>query len=552
MLLLALLNIAAAGLGPDDVVVVFNADDDAAVETATRYADARDLPLAQLCPVTGVDPTTRALPAEQATAQILTPLQDCIGALPDPTAIDAVVVVRGLPYRVDLPDGGFSVSLDAAIQIAGTVDTTTGALWLGEPQQRQGSLPIASVLNPVYVPGGVYSADMTASFGASGWYVTSPRLVRGEGVPGGYRADRAGTLSNLDYRELYIVSRLDGFDHDDARALIDRSVASDNSAPDAPIVCMRGAEGARGVRDAECEHAIRMLDAQGVAAEWVPEHAPGFEDKSVMALFTGAANLRSTIDQLDYAPGAVVENITSFGAGPRNFFCSEDGERCPESESQTSIARMIRAGATAAHGTVAEPLNNTFPNAGFLILYAQGYTLGEAFLYNQRFLYWQNLYLGDPLTAPYADRPVVNVEPESPVDGSIASAFTAEHPDGIARITVYVDGRPLAPDDDGSGRTWQDLSYAEGDRVEVLVVATAGPPAPAQVDGWPADDPVPFDPAVKGWTRAELTLSAPQPEPEPEAPEGCGCQAPITPTGPLALVALLPLLALRRAPRKTR
>lgn len=555
MTLLALLGSALAGLGPDDVVVAYNADDPEAVETALHYALARDLPEAQLCGLGGVESTRRTIPLDQAQELLIAPLQACIAALPDPSLIDAVVLVRGLPYRVDLPDGGFFVSLEAAIQVAGATRPSDGAPLLGMPQARQGSLPIASIQNPTYIQGALYSSDMPASFGPSAWYATSPRIVRGEGELGPFTADQDFLYTSWDFgRALYIVSRLDGFDHTDARALVDRSVTSDESFPKATFLCMRGSEGARGVRDAECEHALRMLDLAGFDTEWVPAFDGNLSDREVIAYFTGTANLRGAIDGLTYAPGAVVENITSFGANPGNFFCSDDGERCPQNESQTSIARMVRAGATAAHGTVAEPLNNVFPNAGFLLLYAHGYTLGEAALYNQRFLYWQNLWLGDPLAAPFAERPAVTLHDGAPVNGGLDRAIGVEHPDGIGEVVVFVDGEPVRgrlPPGSGSWPTFEELGYLPNDQVELLVVAQAGVSDPLVVPGWPAVEPVPLHPAPKGWMRGVITvgdyeLDLPEPEPDPEPdPRGCGCAS-----GPMSgaawLLALLPLLALRR------
>ena len=76
------------------------------------------------------------------------------------------------------------------------------------------------------------------------------------------------------------------------------------------------------------------------------------------------------------------------------------------------------------HGTVAEPLNSCFPNAGSLLLYVSEYNLGESFFFNQPFLYWQNLYLGDPLASPYATRPTVTIT-EQPTEGTLH--IQAEH-----------------------------------------------------------------------------------------------------------------------------
>ena len=161
---------------------------------------------------------------------------------------------------------------------------------------------------------------------------------------------------------------------------------------------MEGADSARAARDPECEYATRMLSAAGFNAEYLGPHDSALSGRTVGAYLTGAANLRGAIDGLEYAPGALTDNITSYGALPRNWFCDVTGESCPENEAQTAIARFVRAGATGAQGTVAEPYNFAFPNAGLLLLYTFGYNLGESYLFNQKYLYWMNTVVGDPLT----------------------------------------------------------------------------------------------------------------------------------------------------------
>ena len=171
---------------------------------------------------------------------------------------------------------------------------------------------------------------------------------------------------------------------------------------------------ARGARDPECEFLTRQLAQDGLPARWLSPFDGQLANQEVAALFTGTTSLQDGIDENIWVPGAVACNLTSYGAVPANFHCSADGLTCPENESQTSIARFVRAGATAAHGTAAEPLNNTFPNAGALLLYSAGYNLAESFLFSQRYLYWQNVLLGDPLVTPYATRPQVSVPAEAP------------------------------------------------------------------------------------------------------------------------------------------
>ena len=538
-MLLLLAGLAQAGLGPDDVIVLYNADDPEALATAQHYADARDIPSEQLCAITGVDPAAREVAFADFDSQIRTPFEACRDALPYPDDIDAIVIVRGLPYRVKLPQ--FYASLEATLQVGRAVDGN-GVEVAGQGQVKSGTYTAASVFNPAFVAGGQYAADTTYSYGPNGNYMTAPRIVRGENVPGPFRrTDRHANARDFT-GELYVVSRLDGFDHDDARALVDRSLLSDAGASDDPLMCMHGADSARGVRDGECRFALLKLDEAGINTTWLDAFDDALSGHTVMAYWTGAANLKGSIDGVTYAPGAVTANLTSFGAAPSNFFCNEGGEACPASESQTSIARFVRAGASAAHGTVAEPLNNTFPNAGMLILYGRGYTLGEAALYNQQYLYWQNLWLGDPLMAPYAERPEITIPAEHPADQPLPTLAT--HPDGVAWLTIYADGDKVwddAPPAEGTLPVGL-LGLAEGDTVELTIIATAAPPAPDTWDGWPAT--VQLDPGTKGWRSETFTVI-------PGAVEetGCGgCSSAGGHAGWMLGLLVLPWVGRRRSP----
>ena len=80
-MLLLLAGLAQAGLGPDDVIVLYNADDPEALATAQHYADARDIPSEQLCAITGVDPAAREVAFADFDSQIRTPFEACRDAL---------------------------------------------------------------------------------------------------------------------------------------------------------------------------------------------------------------------------------------------------------------------------------------------------------------------------------------------------------------------------------------------------------------------------------------------------------------------------------------
>jgi hypothetical protein len=214
-------------------------------------------------------------------------------------------------------------------------------------------------------------------------------------------------------------------------------------------------------------------------------------------------------------PGAISCNLTSNAGSPPNYFCDPDGD-CPpfddasgqSSELQSSVARLIRHGVTGAHATVAEPFSHTFPGAGTLLLYTLGYNLAESFFFTQPYLHWQNTYFGDPLTTPYAERPVVTLGETSPVS-SQRLAVTATHSDGIARIRVYVDGirraDVLDTGDAPSVTIEVSLSGLPNGPHEVLAVAYATN-ALVERPSWPEPLQRPR-PDVRGWTCGTLELT---------------------------------------------
>ena len=112
---LLLPQLAMGGGGPANTLVLFQAGDDASETTAAYYAEARQLPPGHQCPVSGLEAGVLAIPFEDYEAHVLTALDACLDALPQPDEIDVLVLTRGLPYRVDL--SAYSTSLSAILQI---------------------------------------------------------------------------------------------------------------------------------------------------------------------------------------------------------------------------------------------------------------------------------------------------------------------------------------------------------------------------------------------------------------------------------------------------
>ena len=497
---LTLAGTARAGGGPLAVVVLYNADVSAAVRVAELYRDTRQIPSRQLCGVSGLKESDATIDVSTFKTKIQAPLDNCIGALPHPERVDYVVLVRGLPYAVTLPTYG--VALQAAIQVRHAKRASDGAELAGLGQPGNDS---ASVANPLYPMGSAPGSDYTIDNPFKSWYSAASRVTRAIDQPRAFHARNAPAMDGWAWaNNLVIVSSLDGFDYTDATELVVRGSKSDGTFPKADLLCMKGADDARGARDPECEYTTRMLAAAGLGGAWVPTFDGKLSGRTLAGYMTGAADLREAIAGNTYVPGAIACNLTSFGAAIPNFACAADGGACPANENQTSFARFVRAGATGAHGTVLEPKNNVFPNAGTLLHYTFGYSMGESFLFNQRYLYWQSIYLGDPLAAPYAERPTVTLDvPREAPEGSLITA-RATHPAGIASIALFEDGRLAAEAEDAT------VTHPIRRGVEVVLAVAIARDAPATRAGWPNPNQRPH-PEIEGWRSARVKVSAAPP-----------------------------------------
>lgn len=454
-------SMALAVPGPDSVAVLANASVPGSVALAMRYAEARDIPASQVCIL--AMPSTDDITLAVFESDVLGPLRTCLGA--HEARIEAIVVMRGVPLRVLVPiDGGHNVSLAAAL---GTWRSTL----------MDGTTPLLGT-----APGSVQDCGGTPCYAAR--------------VASQYRAEpfRSGfevTVSGIVHRPV-LVTMLHGRTDADAERLIDVALEAESlGGADGEFLLMTGADAARGALDRYNDSIAAQLVARGLDARVVPFDAD-LTGHDLASFTTGTASLGTTIEGNTYAPGALVDNLTSYGAVPVNFM--ETGE------SQVSIARWVSRGAAGVHGTVDEPLNNVFPSRALLVRYVDGATLSEAYLGSMPYAYWLNLVLGDPMLAPYARRPSVVVS--GATDGAtLASApnlaIEATPPSGreIASLALYVNGEEVATIAGGS--LSHCLAVAPGD-LEILAVATTVAGVEGSDRPWPA----------KGWSMLHVTATA--------------------------------------------
>lgn len=176
----------------------------------------------------------------------------------------------------------------------------------------------------------------------------------------------------------------------DAKALIDRGVASDATFPRGTGFLLNTSDRHRTVRAVTFDETRSRL---GEAFRLEKLNADFIRDRNdVLFYFTGMKAV-DFLDTLRFLPGAVADHLTSAGG------------LLPDS-SQMSSLRWLEAGATASYGTVVEPCNllQKFPFPGVLIWhYGTGNTVLEA--------YWKSVaapgegvFIGEPLAKPFAPK----------------------------------------------------------------------------------------------------------------------------------------------------
>jgi uncharacterized protein (TIGR03790 family) len=173
-----------------------------------------------------------------------------------------------------------------------------------------------------------------------------------------------------------------------ARAVIDRGIASDRSAPPGTAYLVRTQDAARNIRaggyfeaEAELSSRLRSVELSTPVTKPVPD---------ILTYFTGAVWV-DELPLLHFRPGAVADHLTSYGG------------RIDGSKRQMSALEWLYRGATASYGSVSEPcaLLDKFPDPlTFLNHYLRGESLLEAY-WKSVAMPGQGLFIGEPLARPY-------------------------------------------------------------------------------------------------------------------------------------------------------
>lgn len=466
---IALPNRSDAVPGPDSTVIVANENEPESVQLAEAYRRARNIPRSQLCLLDIFEEPDMTL--EQYQRLFLEPLTACLEANGLSARIEAVMLIRGLPLRVSIPVGPTReerVSLAAALSL-GRSTNAAGEPLLGMP------------------PGEDVDCGSSTCYAAR-W----TNLYRSGNFRPGYEVnDRDGNT----YRPL-LATMLNGRSYEEAALLLTSALDGEASVgARGTFLFMEGADPARAALDFQYVRVINALGTRGYTDIVRTPFDAELSGLTLASMFVGTAAIGAAVEGNTFAPGAIADNLTSFGAMPVNF--TLDGEL------QVSIGRFVARGLAGVHGTTDEPLNNCFPSRDLLTNYVDGYTLAESYFSEMPYIYWRNLVLGDPMAAPYAKRPAVVIEGASDgetIAGARAITVRATDPESrpILSLALYAEGATVAVASD-TDVLEVELSPAIDEDTELLAVAQAG--------GRGAQP--------KGWTM--ITVRGRQPDPPPDA-----------------------------------
>jgi len=353
--LLAYLAFALAPSAPaapeaNRVLVVINQNSPDSVAVGSYYVKKRSIPTVNVVMVK--TSSTPNIPLAEYYSTIQKPIQDNIAK--NRNKIDFIVTTKGVPIRLD-SDGGYSVDGYIASMEFKLAPIRPDLPKLSDSQQSE---EFRRAANPYFNKRESFTHD---KFG------------------------------------MYLVTRLDGYTVENAKRLVDLSLAAKKEkGPFFFDMAGNRSDGAYGQMNQMLKmasDALEFRDFDTILDESKDFVAP----KSPVAGYASwgsndAAYKREIYNQIKFKPGALCETFVSTSAFT---FTSHQ-------HWQSLIADLIDQGVTGVKGYVSEPY--TFALARPQILferYVTGYNLAESFYLASPVIKWKDLVIGDPLCRPY-------------------------------------------------------------------------------------------------------------------------------------------------------
>ena len=400
---------ARAGGGPENIFLVVNASSPASIEIANAYIALRNIPPINvfLLPWEG---SREAIPIADFRDTLLLPILQAIDGRRLSSQIDHVVYSSDFPWRID-----FEAELPAALV-------------------GQDHYPSASLTGLTMQYAAVQSRKPTfLEVGNNAYW----RPLDDEGVPRqtqGFRSwygwGASGEVLDAGGPHYLLATMLGvtqgrGNSVTEVIAGLASAVDADGKRPLGTIYFASNKDVRSTTRSRSFAPIVRELGRLGIKAKVFDGTLPKNE-KDVAGLMTGSAEFDWPKSGSTVIPGAICENLTSYGG-----VFSQGG-------SQTPLSAFIRAGAAGSSGTVIEPyaLQEKFPHPAIQVHYARGAALAEAF-YQSVVAPYQLLVIGDPLCQPWA------LIPE--IEAYTLPEATRLEPGRVLSETVEIEARGRIP-----------------------------------------------------------------------------------------------------------
>lgn len=377
---LAVLALSASTVGAQsvaNVLVVANDASPASLEIARHYVAVRHIPEEQLLHVT--TSTADQMVQKEFDRDIEAPIAKWLAEHSAQDRILYLVLTTGIPLRVAGTSGpeGTIASVDSELTL------------LYRRLTGRAAGPNGPIANPYYL--------------------------------GDASLETARPFSHAT-RDIYLVTRLDGFTVADALALVDRGVAPTTTG----VILLDGSPAPKDVRNQWLAAAADRLEQRGLAQRVVHDTTDrGLQNQAgVLGYYSWGSNdpaLAVRAPNLTFVPGALAAMFLSTdartlteppadwkpGAVQNNFAGS----------SQSLVGDLVRSGVTGVSGQVAEATLGGAVRPDILFpAYLAGFNLAESYYLAMPFLSWQTVIIGDPLCAPFRPATLTVTDSDPPLD----------------------------------------------------------------------------------------------------------------------------------------
>jgi hypothetical protein len=450
-----------AGGGPENLLLVVNAHSEASLTIANHYCQLRHIPPGNVL-LLDWQGSTDSVDIETFRQKILAPALQAAAERDLGEQIDYVIYSSDFPTRIDFASD-LPPEQRGAPLLSGSITALT---YLYQPVLQRSPQYTSLKANRYRRPPDAL-ADGGATHGFRGWYGWGPQ---------GELLESGGSRYLLSI--MLAVTSGRGNSVPEVLNYLNRSAAADGTQPKGTIYYMRHGDVRSTTRQPGFAAAVADLNKLGVGAEILDAAAP--KDKpDVQGAMLGSADVHWTDSKSTILPGAIVDNLTSFGG----VLSAGAG--------QTPLTEFLRFGAAGSSGTVCEPfaIQNKFPVPAIQVHYARGCSLAEAF-YQSVWGPYQLLIVGDPLCRPWARIPSVRVdgvEAGATVHGRLvlkpsAVASQAGKPDlptDVDRFELFAGGLRVARCNAGGTLDLDTTPIADGN-LELRVVGIESGPIESQ------------------------------------------------------------------------